>query len=468
MTDTNSSANNTIHVSGIDAESGLPLVDPQTSSSIARFVLGPHAEPPSPDDSQMLDFSLPYGTDASDVGSSGWGVVFAKDETDDVKKALAPLLDHRRSQAGEKLFSVLEYDGESLLAWLEKYGAQPGAVTPEKVPYYLLLVGAPPSIPYSFQYDLKTGYLVGRLAFDTPEQYNMYANSVVEYETSASVAASKDIVYFGVRNVDNRATALSCDHLVKPLAEGKQFNDFIGHEMVADRATKENLDAVMRKGVGGKLPSLLFTASHGLGFTRWQENGDKQRKIQGALVCQDWMWGTPTPDQYFAGSDVPADAEIHGAISFHFACFGAGTPLRSNFHNTPDTQPPQIAQRPFESALFKELLSHKKGGLLATIGHVERAWGYSIQTAGGQEQIRPFIEAIGRLQNGDPVGMAIQGFKDRYQTESVVLLNLIEDEKNGKDVDDGELSRAWTERNDARNMIVVGDPAVRLRVKDMA
>ena len=89
-----------------------------------------------------------------------------------------------------------------------------------KVPYYILLVGSPQRIPFEFGQNLDVEYAVGRLHFDTVEEYSRYVQSVIEYETGDSIANAKEAVFFSPRHEFDRATQLSADWLVKPLAEG--------------------------------------------------------------------------------------------------------------------------------------------------------------------------------------------------------------------------------------------------------
>ena len=76
-----------------------------------------------------------------------------------IKEALQPLLDHRQKAAGqkdEKLFKVYEGDdgylpGEDWESFRIRHKVKTGLAKPKQMPYYLLIVGDPETIPYEFQ-----------------------------------------------------------------------------------------------------------------------------------------------------------------------------------------------------------------------------------------------------------------------------------------------------------------------------
>jgi Peptidase family C25 len=463
---------------GIDAATGEPLLPSMTA---AQLSLAAQGKPMEVDPGHLralltkarrkdvrgprLVRGVGEGIDPKDLAQTGWGVIFAGDPDPAVLEALRPLLDHRKAQASKKKESYYrEYKGtdgyqagESKSAFLTRQGVGTGPANPEKVPYYLLLVGDPETIPYRFQYQLDVTYGVGRIHFETPEEYARYAESVVRAETTPP-ALPREAVFFGVRNPNDEPTRLSTELLLQPLATWaeEQIREWSFTSVVGEPATKVKLATLLG---GTATPSLLFTASHGMGY---REAGDPRQALkQGALICQEWPGsGAVGRSHFFAAEDVPDTAAVHGLISFHFACYGAGTPRVDSFPAV-GTSGRQIAKSSFVAALPKRLLSHPKGGALAVIGHVDKAWEYSYITT-KKKQLEVFQSALRRLFSGHPVGSALDYFNARYAELSSDLLGMQQDIREGATPKDDALAELWLANNDAQSYAIVGDPAARL------
>jgi hypothetical protein len=432
---------------GIDARTGGYLLPPLAPEQVSKLAQGERLEPAHLNElrwrfqqATQAHYGVKAGVDPFRLEEGGWGVIFAHDADPAVKEALAPLLELRRAQASRieprryREFTGPDghRPGESKNRFLARHELGPGPADPDRVPYYLLIVGSPERIPYRFQYQLDVTYAVGRLCFDTPEEYARYAQGVVAAE--AGPARPRRAAFFGVRNPGDAATQLSADQLVAPLA--KQLADeqptWQVQTVLAEAATKQRLARLLG---GDETPDLLFTASHGMGFPR---DDPLLLPHQGALLCQDWpgpltFHGEVPHDFYLAGEDVGADADVAGLLSFHFACYGAGTPRADDFPQ-PFAGPEEIAPQAFVAALPRRLLGHPKGAALAAVGHVERAWGYSFLwgKAGAQREV--FRSALQYVMEGRPLGAAVEFFNERYAEIATVLSAELEDVQDRKSV----------------------------------
>jgi hypothetical protein len=459
---------------GVDATTGSYLIPPMSVEAVSRLARGERFEPDHLDElrsrhtrASETTFGAAEGVDPRDLAQAGWGLITAAGEAGAVIDALRPLIEHRRRQASrvrEGRFRLLTGEGgyrpdESKQAFLARHGVGPGPADPDRMPYYLLIVGDPEAIPYPFQYQLDVQYAVGRICFDTLDEYARYAAAVVAAETSPPTRATT-ATFFAPRNPDDPATALSAGELVHPLADRLQHDhpEWTIERLIGPQAGKAAL--VDRLG-GGATPSLLFTASHGAGYPNAHP---QQRQRQGALVCQEWRGpGTAVDDDDAVSSeDIGEDASLAGLVTFHFACFGAGTPAWDDFGPRDGGTRRQLAPAPFVAALPQRLLGHARGGALAVVGHVDRAWGYSFAWPGAGRQTEVFRSSIARLLAGHPIGSALEFLDERYAELSSDLSAALEDISYGKRPDNRALATMWTANNDARGFTILGDPAVRL------
>jgi hypothetical protein len=401
--------------------------------------------------------------DLKNLAKTGWGIVFAQDDptAPAILEAMQPLLEHRKKQASlesERRYQVFAGErgyvcGEGKQDFLARQNTSPGAIDPDRVPYYLMLVGDPKTIPYHFQYQLDVPCAVGRIHFDTLDEYERYARNVVKAESQVPVGRRKTVL-FGTRHPLDPATHISCEHLLEPLRnELRESEDWEVSTVFAEKATKTRLSSLLG---GEETPSLLFTGGHGMGFGCGKA---RQRPCQGALLCQEWPGrGHVAPaDFYFSAEDLGDSARLGGLISFHFACYSAGTPSHDGYSPNGERQ---IAPEPFVARLPQRMLAHPGGGALAVVGHVDTACESSFLWKVAGSQVFTFALTLYRLQNSYPVGAAMEPVNRRYAEISSDLF----DKKEMENPQDSEAFLNMACR-DARNYVIVGDPAVRLPPK---
>jgi hypothetical protein len=412
--------------------------------------------------------ALPAHLDADDLAQAGWAVVWAPRLDPRVRPALSPLLKLRQEQAGPLFREVEAREGETYLQLLIRLGAAVAPVDPTKLPYYLLLVGKPTVLSFELQYQLDVAHAVGRLSFATPEEYGRYAEAVVGAETGSRLP--RRLAIFSVQNEDDPATRSCNEHLAHPLAD--RLSAVPGWEV--DRwfegdATRDRLRGIL---TGGSPPALLLTSSHGLMF---YADDPLHGTDQGALLCVDWpgpqRWKKRVPPEYYlAARDVPDDAGLGGLITFHFACFSAGTPEFDNFSRDSGKELARLAPHDMVAPLAQRLLGKPGSGALAVVGHVDQAFEASYLWPGPTPQLATFEGCFQALMHGKRLGLALDVFGQRHATIASLITDQMEQwrkypKTRPKGVSDA-LGEAflWLAHNDARGYMLLGDPAVRMPI----
>ncbi len=433
---------------------------------------------------QRIANSKHLGTDYSvddpnDLTQAGWGVLFASDADPAIQAHLQPLIDLRKSQVQDlslfKVFSGLTgvLPGQTAESWTQQRGVSLTApVNPYQggVPFYLLIVGSPERISFEFQALLKMQWAVGRLHFDNIEDFGRYAQAVVEYEgKSFTPVQSKNAALWVTRNYGDAATAILCglvsqDFLApsNPLGARRQFNVT---PFMAEKATKTQLIDILRGNVPGGPPAVIFTGSHGCEYSA--ANAETQRRLQGSFATQEWVPKTPADsNNQFSGDDIPPDAKLQGTMGFLFACFSGGCPVQSSYYVSKECTPVNITPVPMIASLPQALLSR---GMLAMIAHIDMAFPYAFQDTNGTPQTGAVRTPLEYLMGGKRAGLAADALSIMWSARSAQLAMAQSQNPaaGARYTTDRAQAQMTIARDDARNYIVLGDPATQLRVRDL-
>jgi hypothetical protein len=414
--------------------------------------------------SQEPDFGPVHTVNASDLSDAGWALIAARDTPSDILLALNDLRELRRVQAGPRYREFLGDDGflpgDTKRTFFRRHRVSVSMPpNPDRMPYYLLLVGDPEQIPFAFQYQLGLQYAVGRITFERVSDYAEYARNVVAAEARVGQAT---LGWFAPSNADDYVTEQSATKLVTPLADRLSHDRHANLVATGADAIKDRLiDLLCRD----EPASIVFTASHGV---RFDSGHPRQRLTQGALICQDWpgpvAWKKRPLDPafYFSGEDIGRLSTPPTArLVFSFACYGAGTPILDEYSARTGRAAQPIAESPFVAGLPQRLLARRDGATVAFVGHVERVWTTSFLGDDDRPELDVFTSAFQAILEGQRLGHAMDYFRSWYARLGAELSDMLDGIRHSGDpIDEESLSRLWTETNDARSYVVIGDPAV--------
>jgi hypothetical protein len=415
--------------------------------------------------------------DPMDLTQTGWGVLFASDTDPAVREALQPLLDLRKSQVKDnQLFRIFEgntgvHTGQTASSWAMSRAVTLSApVSPKHgVPFYLLLVGSPQQITFEFQAELDLQWAAGRLYFDQVADYAAYAKNVVAYETAQQLTRERRTAVWMPRNPLDLSTPLLAGTIGPEFMGQNVGSEVLGERekfklstFIGETATKATLTDIFRGKIDGGPASLFFTGSHGAEWPIADPVVQKER--QGALVTQEWTRGQPlTPASYFCGADLPADADLQGTIAFTFACFGGGCPDKDSYFFDDHGANLPLTPQPIISRLPQTLLSR---GMLAIIAHVDRAFSYAFEDILGTPQAQLLRTPLELLMKGKRVGLASDPLSQQWSSLAAELGIALGG--GTSQAQPSTLTNLYIARDDARNYLVLGDPAVRLRTELMS
>jgi hypothetical protein len=398
---------------------------------------------------------------ADNLAVAGWAVMYGASVSQKIKTNLTPLLELRKNQVGNnKLFKVLDPPAEKQSAsdWLFAHKTSLNVVDPSMgVPYYILIVASPEDISFEFQYELDLYWAVGRLWLENEDDFERYAHSVVAYEGATKVPTARKMVVFApdYSEKDNGTQKILRESLAKPLAATLGPSaQFAMQALIGKKATKAALHNIF-SGTDGT-PALLFTGTHGLLQDVKSEELPGQ---QGALLCQEYQGGGATPDTFYAAADLPAKAKVHGMVHFLYACYGVGYPRYDTYNYVKKAA---IAPAPMMARLPQRLLGFENGAL-AVLGHIDRAWSCSFNVDGQPPQDQGFRDVLTKVMSGYRLGSATDQFNFRWAALTIPLADTLKRMQTRRGLDT-LAANLWTIRNDARNYILHGDPAIKLRV----
>ena len=435
------------------------------------------------EDGEETPRELADGVDPHDLAATGWGLITPLGLTETYRELLKPLLDRRSDQ------------GERPLPRRPGLSARPGrsrtfsgeaasstglraSWTPTSSPTTFSSSGVRSESPWSCNTSCRSNHAVGRIAFDerTPDGYQDYrrwADAVVRAE-EANEARSRNATFLAVED-GGRATRTLYTHLVEPLHQrlGDHIVDWPrdrAWELDIIRGPEADKEAFERVLLGQTDCSLSFVSAHGLYL---DPENPYQREMQGALCCHR-PEGASIGDRFFHAGDVEPAADgggrCEGQMAFLFACYGAGTPVEDGFPQHPktasapdaDAPPSRLAESPFIAALPQALL---REGALAVVGHVDRGWTLSFAwTLGGRytDGVRSLEDSVKQLLGGHRLGHALRPLHRRYTALAAHLTAALDQLRSGREVREVQLAVLWTAHHDARNFVILGDPAVYL------
>jgi hypothetical protein len=425
------------------------------------------------------------GGDPNDLFAQRWGVIAPEGPRGDRLLALVePLVRRRREQQrGEPpmIYRVPPAMTQSEAAVWKKQVFRTQRDVDVELPRYQLVLGDLDEVPLAIQQVQATDGYVGRLAFPDDEGYQAYVDKLLRWEDRAAQEREGRAIFY---TVHDRTTATRIGHeaLVRPCLETSRQRLERGQlnaDALVDGGPERLPDPDHLLGLARtSRPGVLLSLSHGEGPPRagWPSS-EHQRRCQGAM-----SFGRRGQ---LRGEDLARGAFMAGGVWLMMACFGAGSPevsayhpwlvelaAQGGFHGDPELVLAGIpSERPFIARLPQAALANPDGPL-CFLGHVDLAWTYSFRELDGGASSRAgkFMGVLRSILKRDRLGIGLRELYRFVEQTNTELTALEKDVKAGQIASDAALQarrrHLWMLREDLSAYVLLGDPAVRLPLRD--
>ena len=403
---------------------------------------------------------LSHRHDPRDLQQVRWGIIWPAGVDAERREALKPLIEQRSGQMGHQAAEFKVKPGQTYDQFRRLEGMAFQAMEFHLVPYHLLIVASAAEISFEFQSALGVTHSVGRLHFDDIDDLRAHVKALCASESMSSPAGPKTAALVGMSHPGDALTQSSVEYFVKELdyALPREYPQWTLQTLLRQAPTKAALLRLLKE-----RPAVFVSASHGIGFA---PDSPRHFSHQGCLLTADFpgmaTWGDRAlPDSMLlSAADIDPSLDLRGMVSFHFACYSAGT----DHHELYEWAQPKVkAEESFVSRLPQKLLAR---GALGVIGHVGVTLEMSyLAHASVGPQCSTFRETLFEVMAGLPIGHAMDHLQSR-QRELASELALKANRAMQRDDKAAELGRlwAWFAFQDARHFVLLGDPAARLHV----
>lgn len=332
-------------------------------------------------------------------------------------------------------------------------------IGPNRIPWYLLIIGSPKDIPWRVQYRLQMDAYVGRLDLEL-DGLERYVDALLSDWTGSVVQRGAPVFWsvdHGGQDITRVMRRTIADKLAREFANDEDHDFDMAEGVLSDgKATHTDL----ANALCARKPAFVVTTSHGV--TLPLDDSKKLAAQLGLLV-----------DETNAVLDpgvLTASWSPYGAIWYAHACCSAGCEAVSSFTGVAkagstlaDTLAALSEVGPATAPLPKRLLGGPAPAR-AFVGHVEPTFDWTLRDVrNGQTMTAPIVEAFYNqlhLATRPPIGYALFAYhrgigslwRDYYSANEAV------DENVGSE---DPVRRTKLVASDREAFVLLGDPTVR-------